>query len=479
MAVKEGNIVTTCSRQWNGLHKDAYVKYIVNDLTKSPITKKNISITGPWGSGKSTVLDTIGDQISLHHGDKFQVVSWKIKHYDKSDHVWSHLLKSVYTEYEKDKGLWGRFTFAFAKYKSELNKNKNLLIIKFIAFIVLVVGGAGIKSVFNSFNAQVDTIKAIFDGIGVMGFVVLFKNELAEVLMPIISTPSSYIDTLTQHFSFPNLKSLDNPKSKIESDMNLLLNIWLSHESSKKLLILVDDLDRMTYKDIANFFEAMNLFIDNDRMQFIIAMESETVACATSEKVDYNGTYTFDWFEKYEVGMKHIDKYVMNAFRMDTDLSIWKSFSTEEHKQIDLEQLNYQLKNELGGIFYDNPRLIYKLTSILEFIYCLWRNEKRLGSELSEIEFDQIKNWLIFTHIHPITSSYAVYLKKSVEALIHVENYEKRIKDVERIPPNVEDIQMYAALSYEEILLCENYASLFFERSTYIKRIKERIVKSK
>jgi len=469
--------------QWSNLHRDAYAKLIVRDITRTSGHQQNISVSGPWGSGKSSFLDRIGSLIKQNHNRQFNVIHWKIKHYDNSERIWSHLLKSIYTEYEKDKGLLGRFRYAYEKYVQDVKKNRNLLIIKGLILLSVVIVSALITQLQLKIGFATSTFNILLESIGILSAVVLFKNELAEIIMPVISSPDSYVDTLTQHFSFPQFKPLEYPKSKIEKDMNLLLNLWL--RKNEKLLILVDDLDRMTFKDIANFFDAINLFIDNENMRFIIAMESETVACATSEKIDYNGTSKYDWFEKYEVGMKHIDKYVLMSYRMDTNLKYWESFVKDDPardirvSECALKQIQKNMMDELGTIFYSNPRLIYKLYNTLEVISDLHCLESSLNSKLGMIDFEKIKAWLIFTHQHPISSSYMVYVNHDVKSVMEQDDIEEIHMSMGKLCPSTQDLKPIIGYTEEEVRLCERYIALFFERAAYISRIKEVIVKKK
>lgn len=241
------------------VHADLITDIIKDDLIL-PVT---IGVFGDWGSGKSSVLKMVKEDLEKLDDGTFVLYfnGWVFEGYDDAK---AALLESIIKAFDENQKFGAKV------------KDKTIKLLKSVKWMRLL--GLGFK------NIALPTAAAYFSG-GAS----LLLPFLAGQLSKQAEKPEELINKLKENTSEDFLKSLI--KEQPDNDEMMLVRAFrddfaqmISKSEIKKLVVIIDDLDRCTPDRIIENLEAIKLFLNVDKTAFVIGADPRIVRHAIEFK---------------------------------------------------------------------------------------------------------------------------------------------------------------------------------------------------
>jgi hypothetical protein len=236
-------------------------------------TPMTISIQGEWGSGKTSMMNMIkqkldgGESNSVEKNDNNVLVvwfnTWQYSQFEMTPYLATSLLMNFFQEIDANNGRL-----------REMARKIGI----FITFSAQKAAIYGTEKIIGQLAGQ--DLKAFFSGTGLQKDIKEFKDEIIKSLR----------------------KKLDEGKKK-------------------KVVIFIDDLDRLEPKRAVEFLEVVKVFLDIPQCVFIIAVDYDVVVRGLRAKFDkdFSEQKARKFFEKIiqlpfsmPVGNYKINEYVKN-----------------------------------------------------------------------------------------------------------------------------------------------------------------------
>lgn len=220
---------------------DAVAETAVEAVLDDALDPLAIGVSGPWGSGKSTVLQLIERQLKerSENSDKILVAPTDPWRYDPAVGAKATLISEVLSKLQEElKSAVGETTVAADNLLKKLAK-------------------------------RVNWVKALK---------VAAKSSIT-LQLPSIDDLSSLINEDPVGDDEVESKTLDDFRSDFEE---LLSDPALEHV--KRMVVLVDDLDRCLPPTVVETLETMRLFLAVPKMSFVIAADEDRVADALRDR---------------------------------------------------------------------------------------------------------------------------------------------------------------------------------------------------
>lgn len=321
-----------------GEYAKALTEFIVECDT--PMT---IAIQGDWGSGKTSLMFLIKqviDERNKNERKKIKIIefnTWQYSQFGQADELtfalMSHFLDSLYDEKEKERR------------KTNIGKTHNALkYLKIVARAALVAGA--------SFGGQADTMKEFLGSLET-------QKEEQEKYRNI--SPSEVIRSL---------------RNEMEKNVQAIID----SSDAEKILVLIDDLDRLVPLKAVELLESLKLFLDVKNCVFVLACDYGVVVQGLKEKFksdkEIRGKSFFDKIIQVPfnmpVGLYNADKYIQSLLE-----SIGCEDSDEKERKLYKELIRFSV-----GF---NPRNLKRLFNSLLLLMKV-SERKKLGKELCKTE---------------------------------------------------------------------------------------------
>lgn len=320
----------------------------------------NVAIVGKWGLGKSSLVNMA--LAPLRKKEKEFLVcdinAWK---YEK-DEIGKAFLKELWERIRKKKVL--SFNF-FHKDYSDIVKtmfddgksrsDKNIGLLKFLLYTGITVGVSiiafalycyisnqfyGIK--FSGLNFWTSTILRYCKNIGSI-LIIPLVVWLGKLFMDKINGPLYKNYEIT----FPLETQAD-----YEIYLTNLLQEYCGNNLKKKIVVVIDDLDRLSADKIVEALDALKLFMEFDQFIFIVPFDDEILKNALKQKRmndisacdnDYDGEMVLDKIFQYKIFLPQLIKYDMRNFAFEICKSDCVDFINEYCNG------DYRLFEEIAG----------------------------------------------------------------------------------------------------------------------------------
>jgi formylglycine-generating enzyme required for sulfatase activity len=212
-----------------------------------------IGIFGEWGSGKSNLLQLIGEDFAKamqarrkgeSAGDEppVFVVAFNPWRYEKEEHLLVPLLKTLQLSIENP--LRGQEQYWPADILEKLQKGATFLAMSALAFMTAFKG----------------------------------KLTLPGTGLEIEMEPAKAMETILKLIEGPEAEK--SPLAKLEShcyEFERELREFVTEEPPVRLLFLIDDLDRCLPEKAVEMLESIKLFLDVEGCAFVLALDDEVV----------------------------------------------------------------------------------------------------------------------------------------------------------------------------------------------------------
>lgn len=235
------------------VHADLLID-VINDESILPIT---IGVFGDWGSGKSSILKIIYDDLKSNDKDDLKddtlvlyFNGWTFEGYDDAK---AALLETIIEKFEKHKTLG-------PKIKDETDK-----LLKSVNWMRVL--GLGFKKVILP-----SATAYLTGGVSLVPFLInefskLKGEDLTEKLTG--DDAGAFLQSL--------IKKNDDEDSKVIREFRNDFKSMIDKSEIKKLVVIIDDLDRCTPERLIENLEAIKLFLNVEKTAFIIGADPRIV----------------------------------------------------------------------------------------------------------------------------------------------------------------------------------------------------------
>lgn len=415
----------------------------------------NIGVIGEWGSGKSTFLHYIKKKLDFKNqkGINIYTLSYDASSYSEQDLIWANFAKLLFEEYEKNIYL-PELRFAVAKFNSNRKQCIGRFVVNIIIIIILFLITVGSQTAFSF-----DTIWSKFVGsIASVGGIIIFISCIAvpwmkKLLSASIPLSKKVIDTL----KMPSYVEQLGTRERVSDDLKILLKAWLP-KNNQKIVIFVDELDRCSEKGISEFFQAIQLFTEIQKINFVFAIELKHLKKALAgqhniptEEID---AYTTQYLEKYVsiiVPMENTFSYTDFIKKLINEVNQEDIFITEEECKKICECIRLIPRNKM------TPRKIKKLLNLLVISKdCCQSSDKMLFTN-----YDDLFAWIIFNCFYHNAAEYVRSLYKKNREYTPAERFIYIIKKDSPLQGLGGYMKIISPISMHDIVICHKIANGF------------------
>jgi len=257
------NDVSIKSFRDDKLNRSKFVKNITSALINTSCEESVVlSINGEWGSGKTSIINLIDEEIKKNNNfkqiDFYYFNSWQFSGRNNlNEHFYNELSKQLHKQNIGNNKLISK---KLKLYSDLLNLKplqttfKDLTNQLLILFGILGISG---NSILQSFSLSMDNLKKIL----IIGGVLLI---VVSILRTIFGNLSKIFQTKADISSL----SLYDVKEELKE---LLIN------RKKKLVIVIDDLDRISKDEIKTIFKLIKINTDLPNIIYLLSFDSAIV----------------------------------------------------------------------------------------------------------------------------------------------------------------------------------------------------------
>lgn len=416
----------------------------------------NIGVIGEWGSGKSTFLHYIKKKLDFENKKKKNIytLSYDASSYSEQDLIWANFAKLLFEEYEKNV-YFPELRFATSKFWNDKKKYIGRLAVNVIIIMILFLITVGSQTAF-SFG----TIWSRFVGsIASVGGIIIFISCIAVPWMKMLLSASiplsrKVIDTL----KMPTYVEKLGTREKVSEDLKILLKAWMPKEN-QKVIIFVDELDRCSGKGISEFFQAIQLFTEIQKISFVFAIEPKHLKKAlasqhniSKEEID---AYTTQYLEKYVsiiVPMENTISYPDFIKKLIDEVNEEENIyiTDRECKKI-CECIQLIPRNRM------TPRKVKKLLNLLVVSkdYC------NSGDKVLVTNYEDLFAWIIFNSFYHNAAEYVRSLYKKNKEFTPADRFIYRLKMDSPLQGLGEYMKIISPISMHDLVIYHKIANDF------------------
>ena len=313
-----------------------------------------IAIYGEWGSGKSSVINLASENIEKSdQKNKPTIIEFNPWIFSEENSLGEHFFNEIAKELElkndtdKDKNIAKKLKF-YASLLSLAPEENSL--VNLSSKILLILGLVGItgSQIINWFNIPSNWIQNV---LLVGGFLFV----LLEFSKGYLGKLASYFEKKAEYYS----KSISEVKREIKKELI---------DRQKKLVIVIDDIDRLNQSEIRQIFRLIRVNADFPNTIYLLAFDRKIVEKNLEEQVGVSGK---DYLNKivqvnFDVPFAKSSKISTFLFKeLDRILSVLPESAQKYFGQDD----SYWVNVYHSGFkdFFKNIRDVKRFASSLEF----------------------------------------------------------------------------------------------------------------
>ncbi|PEE29415.1 KAP family P-loop NTPase fold protein [Bacillus toyonensis] len=292
------------NKEDDAFHHHDYVKNI-KKLIDEHNPPFNIALIGKWGVGKSSIINLLKRE--LHNKSEYkihEINAWKYE----NDSLKKAFLKNLWKTLNEDQSdnIWKQFGESLRQYFMDVNVNdkthslkgvmKDLLPVLFVLGVIFLSSSSLFALVFLVWDA----INAIFtENTFKENVMESFKDFKKNIWVPIIIMPlykmvQDFVKSSIQHKTadIKVLKPIETADEYEDLFKEEIKKYKEKHPDFRKLIVIVDDLDRLSPKKVVAALDAIKAFVDVDECIFIVTCdENILIRALEKEKLNKSAEY--------------------------------------------------------------------------------------------------------------------------------------------------------------------------------------------
>ncbi|MCW8998525.1 MAG: KAP family NTPase, partial [Kangiellaceae bacterium] len=288
---------------------DAMAGVLAGEQLETPFC---IGIFGQWGTGKSTFMALLNQQLDKSAGGNFNTLFFQPWQFEEKEEVWKALLLSTlrYLEVELERGR--------SQIEQEYSRVKQTL-----SELIVGVGKLALDKAVKSISSNL-----------------VSTDEIFEAYARTSRDNSQFINTFREEFK--------NIKDEI---LNAQGN------SQGRLFIFVDDLDRCTPENCMMVLESIKLFFDLEECVFVLGIDREVVQKGIEHK--YKRSINIK-------GQDYLDKMIQLPFSLPpVSKATFENFIQHTTERLDFSESINQLIQIASE---SNPRRVKRISNCLQLV---------------------------------------------------------------------------------------------------------------
>lgn len=316
---------------------DGLVEFITNCHT--PMT---IALQGDWGTGKTSFINLILDGLEKHNKESsykaYSVMfnTWKYSQFNQQDHLMISFLSYLLSKL-LNKDIADIYQEAVEEQQCSNEKKSPTLSQRFMRTI---------------YALTTDVTKDL-----------LVSTVTAGMGLPTVRTTDmtvAYQEQEQAKYIYEHANALDSSIAieTLKSMFEEAVAEKLRTEECERIVIFIDDLDRLNPKLAVDLLEIIKLFLDIENCVFVLAVDYAVITKGLKEKNNVTGEEILE----AEKSQSFFDKMIQVPFRIPTELYQFESFLSDNLKDY---IKNPKKSTELIGIIQksvgSNPRAVKRL----------------------------------------------------------------------------------------------------------------------
>ena len=303
---------------------------VLSEFIRNCDTPITIALQGDWGSGKTSLMNLIENEIKSTEKDKKRILTiwfntWQYSQFDLAGSLPLSMMQNITSMLEKE-----------SNHNSQI-KEKIDQVSKLLLRIgnSALLGGASLIGLQDSMNAVQTKWKDQNQP----------ESDIAMMLSKIKKHMKDIVESATK----------ESNKDGLE-----------------KIVVFIDDLDRIKPVRAVELLEAMKVFLDIDKCVYVLACDYGVVTTGLQEK--------FNWEQGSHSGKDFFDKIIQVPFKMPLKRYEPESYlkklllNTELHfGDCDIASCIELIESSVGF----NPRTIKRVLNMLQLLVML--NDKKIG----------------------------------------------------------------------------------------------------
>ena len=316
-----------------------YVKGLENFIRNCP-TPMSIALQGDWGTGKTTFLKTMENDFKKHK-DEIKTIyfnTWQYSQFNQADKLYESLLNNIMTQLEKDDDKIKEST-------TRIRKD-----------IIKLVTGAVKDVAMNYADAKTEEFTGMKISEALVKYGVTTREEQSQIICDFKDRYTSLIREFVEH-------SLKKSSAKDACD--------------PRIVIFVDDLDRLNPARAVEMLEVLKLFMDVENCVYVLAIDYDVVVNGVRQK--YGSTMSEDKCRSF------FDKIIqlpfsmpVSAYRIGNLLTSIFQNAFESHK--------LEVENYIGQTLGMNPRTLKRLANSYYLLESVEKEAKGADQERTDLQ---------------------------------------------------------------------------------------------
>ena len=371
-----------------------YSSYIKNNRIRN-----NIAVIGGWGTGKSTFLEFIKND--LKRDNNVFLIEYDAASYEHEEQIWGNLYKLILESYNRNTNM-SQFRYKIKKFKDRFSSGglEKLLTLVVRVLILLFLAKYVIGKEFLKTNDV--NLKELAMGLIAYAAVILDALSLLLSLTEKVVTRISCItNRITTTYKSFDCAELLGTRERVANEIKIIMSAWFDFWPVKKqegkLVILVDELDRCSDVGIQNFFKSVHLLLDNERISFIYAMDDSRLKKAFSFETDDETrkyiekyaqlTYCTDYNDSYNVLIKHAcEETCLSEIEVNKIIECVKAIRSNISARtiVTIVSNLVLIKNKFSSIYYPKEDCTVLFTEFIAFYFLIYAEKNKTIRALSD-----------------------------------------------------------------------------------------------
>lgn len=231
---------------------------------------KAAGIFGEWGTGKSTFMEYIKEELQQRN---IQSIKIDASEYSDQEKIWAYIYSCIIEIFKQDKSR--KIKYAFKRIKSILS----FILINIVLVIAIPILLVYFKIDPFTYLLDNENIADVSKSFTMIMYIYLYLKYMWPKLLDINKQVIKTYYIIKKTIGIPCQDNILGYKVEIKKELDKILRIW-----NKKIVLLIDELDRCDDEVIVHFFDTLQLFQHSENIQIVYAVDRNTVGRALEKK---------------------------------------------------------------------------------------------------------------------------------------------------------------------------------------------------